>query len=398
MITIDFETKSYADLKKVGAWAYSEDPTTNIICACWGVESEPIQTWWPSNADSLGRASSHAMTTGDGMPADLAKAISSGHLVEAHNVAFERSIWMNVLAPKYGWPIPGDAFWRDTMAVACYYSMPAALDKLARALNFQPKDSAGGRLISKYAKLCLKTAKTEIPPEDFSKFVEYCKQDVRIEQSVGGWLGDLPERELPIFLLDQKINMRGLHLDQEGIAAATAIVQQRSEELIEEFVALTGLKPSQRDKVIEWCRGRGIILKNMQADYLKELLDEGLSLGIVRRILEIRLAINKASTKKLDAMVRQCGADGRARWQTPYHGAGTGRTTGSGFQPLNLNRGYEDVEPEQLVHDIMYGDAEWLDIVYGDAMDAIAKASRHWITAACRRFSGGTRSLAEYRL
>ncbi len=39
------------------------------------------------------------------------------------------------------------------------------------------------------------------------------------------------------------------------------------------------------------------------------------------------------------------------------------------------------MEPEQLVRDIMHRDAAWLDLVYGDAMDAVAKASRYWITA-----------------
>lgn len=371
MITFDFETKSYADLKKVGAWAYSEDPTTDVICACWGIEKEPIQEWWPDKNDT------------DEMPSDLAKAINSGHLVEAHNVVFERSIWMNVMARKYGWQVPADAYWRDTMAVACYYSLPAGLDKLARVLNFQPKDTDGGRLITKYSKLHLKTAKTEIPDEDFFKFVDYCKQDVRIEQSVSDFLGDLPERELPIFLLDQKVNLRGLNLDREGIAVATKIVEQRSEELTKEFRALTGLNPTQREKLITWFGEQGLTLENMQADYLKELLENGeLPQGAVRRALEIRLAINKASTKKLDAMARQCGSDGRARWQTRYHGAGTGRNTGSGFQPLNLNKGFEDVDPEQLVRDVMYGDAAWLDAIYGDATDAVGKASRHWIKAA----------------
>ncbi|HCA51602.1 MAG TPA: hypothetical protein DEP24_00800 [Mycobacterium sp.] len=33
------------------------------------------------------------------------------------------------------------------------------------------------------------------------------------------------------------------------------------------------------------------------------------------------------------------------------------------------------------MRDIMYGDARWLDCVYGDAMAAISKASRHWIMA-----------------
>ncbi len=39
------------------------------------------------------------------------------------------------------------------------------------------------------------------------------------------------------------------------------------------------------------------------------------------------------------------------------------------------------MEPEQLVRDIMHRDAAWLDLVYGDAMDAVAKAARYWITA-----------------
>lgn len=369
MISFDFETKSFADLTKVGAWAYSEHPTTDVICACWGIESEPIQEWWPDKNET------------SEMPRDLAEAINSGHLVEAHYVAFERSIWMNVMARKYGWKIPGDAYWRDLMAVACYYAMPASLDRLARVLNFEPKDPEGARLITKYSKLYLKTAKEVIPDVDFFKFVDYCKHDVRMEQSLSDHLGDLPARELPIWQLDQKINMRGIHLDQKGIAVATSIVERRSEELTGEFVKLTGLNPTQLPKIKTWCEKQGVTLENMQAEYLQELLDGDMHQGTVRSALEIRLKTNKASTKKLDAMSRQCGSDGRARWQTRYHGAGTGRNTGSGFQPLNLNRGFEDVAPEQLVRDVMNGDPVWLDMIYGDAMDAVAKASRHWITA-----------------
>ena len=367
-VTIDFETKSYADLKKVGAWAYSEHPTTEVICACWAIDDEPVQEWWPGS--------------GWAIPTDLYHALYDGHLIEAHNVSFEKSIWYNILAKQYHWPMPEEDQWRDTMAVACYYAMPAALDRLARALGFPGKDPEGGRLITKYSKLYLKTAKTEIPPEDFRKFVDYCKWDVQLEQAVSDELGDLPDEELGIFLLDQKINMRGLYLDQEGIDAATKIVEQRSKELTTEFRKLTSLNPTQTAKLIDWFQGEGVELENMQADYLKELLEEGdLPSGPVRTALQIRLRINKASTKKLDAMSRQRGSDGRARFQTRYHGAGTGRNTGSGFQPLNLTRGFEDIEPEQLVRDIMYGDAEWLDCTYGDAMDAISKASRHWIMA-----------------
>lgn len=369
-ITFDFETKSYADLKKVGAWAYSEHPTTDVICACWGEYEDEIEEWWPGKN-----------ATNDCLKS-LVKAIEKGELFEAHNAPFEISIWRNIMARKYGWPEPLVENWRDTMAVACYYALPAALDRLAHVLGFEGKDPAGGRLITKYSKLYLKTAKTVIPPEDLRRSVGYCRQDVRIVQSVSDFMGDLPEDELVMYQLDKQINLRGLYLDQDGIDAASGIVDQRAAILTKEFRTLTGYNPGQQARLLEWFAEQGVQLENMQADYLRELLDDGaISRGIARRALEIRLAVNKASTKKLDAMSRQRGANGRARFQTRYHGAVTGRSTGSGFQPLNLNRGFGGMDPTQLTRDIMYGDAAYLDALYGDATDAVAKASRYWIQA-----------------
>ena len=369
MITFDFETKSYVDLKKVGTWAYSEHESTDVICACWAIDEGVVQQWWPG------------MNETDAMPAYLKKLLDENQTIEAHNVAFEKSIWYNVMHKKYGWMIPGEKQWRDTMAVACYYAMPAALDRLAKALGFEGKNSEGNRLITRYSKLYLKTARAYIPPEDFRKFVNYCKGDVLLEQAISDELGDLPPEELKVFQLDQKINMRGIYLDQEGIDIATKIVEERSAELTKEFRGITELNPTQGKKLMVWFETNGLELDNLQAAYLQELLDEGLPQGQIRTAIEIRLRINKASTKKLDAMSRQRGKNGRARFQTRYHGAGTGRNTGSGFQPLNLTRGFESMDPAQLVRDIFYGDARWLDIVYGDAMDAISKASRYWIMA-----------------
>jgi DNA polymerase len=370
MITIDFETKSYADLPKVGAWAYSEDPTTDVICIAWGEGSEPIETWWPGKNRT------------DGIPLSLEVRIADGIKLEAHNVAFEKSIWINVLQKKYGWPELPEDIWEDTMAVAAYYALPQGLDRLARVLGIEGKDPEGSRLITKYSKLNLKTAKTEIPQEDFDKFVAYCVKDVQIEQSVSDFLGDLPDREKPVFQLDQKINMRGLYLDQDGIDAATAIADEVSADLTKQFREITNLNPGQNAKLIDWFEEQGLWLENLQKDPLTELLEEGdLPQGPCRKAIELRLAISKASTKKLDAMSRQRGEDGRARFQMTYHGAVTGRWTGRGFQPLNLNRGFEGVAPEQLVRDIMYRDPEYLGMLYGSAMDAVGKASRHWIQA-----------------
>lgn len=372
MISIDFETKSYADLQKTGAWAYSEDPTTQVICLCYGIDAQPIQEWWPGKHDH------------DRMPEDLYVALMTGHTVEAFNVSFEYSIWANIMVKRFGWTPVLDHQWRDTMATANYYAMPSSLDKLAQALGYEGKDPEGGRLITKYSKLHLKTAKPVIPPEDFKKFVAYCRRDVELEQAISDELGNLPERELPIFQLDLRANARGLSLDHDGIAAATEIMDKRSTELNEEFVELTGgTKPTELKKLHVWFEGQGLKLDNMQAEYLEELLegdgDHVIPQGPTRRALEIRLQINKASTKKLDKMLQQSGKDGRARFQTKYHGASTGRNTGAGFQPLNLVRSWEKMDPEQLVRDIMYRDPRWLDCVYGSATEAVSKASRYWI-------------------
>jgi DNA polymerase len=309
-------------------------------------------------------------------------AMMLGHEIECHNVSFEKSLWHNVLHKKYGWMIPHEHQWRDTLATAAYYSMPGALDKLARALGFQPKDSEGQRLISRYSKLNLKTAKREIPKEDFEKWKLYVVQDVRIEQSVSDYLGDLPERELPIFLLDQRINKRGLYLDQTGIDHAIAVVDQREAEYSAQFREITGLNPTQVAKIVPWIQQQDVEIENLQAETIEELLEEGdLPQGPARRALELRRGVAKASTKKLDAMSRQRASDGRAKFQVRYHGAGTGRDTGTGFQPLNLKKGFEDVDPAQLVRDISYRNPKWLDTLYGDATAAVANASRHWIQA-----------------
>lgn len=392
-VFLDFETRSEADLKKVGAWTYSEHPSTEIICASWAIDDGPVHEWtnWflgePSNERELE------------ISFPLQAAIEAGHTVEAHNVAFEYSIWKNVCVARYGWPEIALERWRDTMALASYYALPPALDNLARVLGLPGKDPEGSRLISKYSKLHLKTAKRVIPSEDLEKFVKYCRKDVEIERAAANILGELPEDEEAIFLHDLAVNARGMYLDQPGILKASAVVEERSLELEEEFRELTGLGPGQRDKIIAWSAVGGVLLDNLQADYIDDLLEappmEGspvgdLESGPVRRALEIRRAHNKASIKKLSAMLRHRGRDGKARFQTRYHGAVTGRNTGAGFQPLNLKRGYKKEPPEQLVRNIEAGNAAWLDCLYGDAMEAVANASRHWITASkgCRIIAG----------
>ena len=387
MLVIDFETRSDVDLTKTNAWTYSEHPSTEVICLSWADvwkdEATEMHSWvgpdfWPGPELSTTDPWLY-WYTGGSIPLALGKALAEGDLVHAHNVAFEISIWRNIMVQRFGWPDIPNRQWRDTQATANYLALPPGLDKLSEVLNLGSKDPRGKQLISKYSKLHLKSAKWDIPAEDVRAFTEYCEKDVDQECKVDEWMGELPEQEVENFLEDLDMNLRGIRLDLPRIRHAIVIVQSRQAELARTFRELTGLNPTQREKVKEWLlNSHTVKLENMQGETIEEALEGGVTKEAAQA-LRIYLAFSKTSTSKLDAMLRNASADGRARFQTRYHGAATGRNTGAGIQPLNLPHTYEEHDPEQVVRDISYRDAEFLDAVYGDATTAVSKALRHFI-------------------
>ena len=55
-----------------------------------------------------------------------------------------------------------------------------------------------------------------------------------------------------------------------------------------------------------------------------------------RRLLQLRLALSKASTAKFKALLKGLGKDGRVKSLLMYHGTSTGRWSAKRFQPQNL--------------------------------------------------------------
>ena len=43
----DYETRSRLDLRKVGAFIYAADVSTQVLCAAYAVDDDPVQLWWP---------------------------------------------------------------------------------------------------------------------------------------------------------------------------------------------------------------------------------------------------------------------------------------------------------------------------------------------------------------
>lgn len=402
-ISGDFESRSIEDIKKTGGWVYNESAGTDTLCFAYRVdvngklEDKGLWTPYPFDGDlgydkMMGDQGQdyrdHAMPC----PPAVENALARGAIFEAHNVVFEIGHWENQMARRWGWPSIDRRKWRDSMAVACYYALPAGLDSLSRVLFGRGKDPEGSRLITKYSKLHLKTAKRLIPLDDWRAFGRYCESDVEEQFMASNYLGDLPEREELSFWMDLDMNLRGMKINLASVAKAVEILEAKKAKLTQQFNDLVGLNPTQGEKFLVWLYDHGLVLENLQKNTLADVLDAdgeaALGQGPVRTALEIRKQINRASAGKLEAMARNASAeDHRARCQMRYHGATTGRGTApGGFQPLNMSRGYDAGDrgadiPERLIQDIMHGDDEWLDMVYGDAMEAVSMSGRHHIIA-----------------
>ena len=373
-ITIDFETYSECELKKAGAWKYSEHPSTEVLCLGRAFGEKEPSLWQPALK----------------APVELFQAIGHGAIVDAHNVGFERAIWENVCVKRMGWPEIEAHQFDCTMARAASRALPLGLDQCARALGSPlDKDKRGTQLIQllcKPQKPKKKDPRTRIQdPELLAELYDYCKQDVRVEQWLRQQLGALPAPERQVFLLNEKMNSRGITIDVESVHNAIAVVSQVEKELTAELVDITGGRIRTANQVaeildfVQWKVDGG--LDDLTADTVAAAIPRAEKGSVERRVLEIRHSLAKASTKKLAGLLAAVCADGRVRGLSQYHGAFTGRNAGRLVQPLNLPRPVLGADPEGLVEAIALRDPDWLRMLYGDPMQCVADALRSMFVA-----------------
>ena len=387
--TVDFETRSFLNVKDVGAWRYAEDFTTEILCLSYKFGDGVTRLWVP----------------GLDFPQEIIDHAEADGMFEAHNVQFERAIWMLILRPQFGVPMPKR--WKDTLAVCAYRGMPLALDKAGDALNLPiQKDKRGKYLLNTLSvpKWGTKNDPDRIYREDWDLMDElygYCIQDTDSEHLLSEVLGDLPTPEYRLWCLDQRINQRGVMIDLEAVEAALEVIGVVGKTLNEELREITGgqvQKATQRDKMLKWFRENG--LPHMP-DLRKDTI-EALTLQIEKRpdtlpkdtarALVIRSQLAKASTRKLEKMLDTVSRDERIRGLLQYHGAGTGRWAGRLAQPHNLPRatvtnsenakGKKYLDMELLVQHIKMKDYQLLDKIYGSAMEAVASSLRGMFISA----------------
>ena len=274
---LDFETYSEADIKKVGAYRYAFDPSTEILCAAMAFNDEKPYVW-DCQPNSLFLSPVYNDILRD--PAVL---------IYAHNAMFEAAICQALLQKTWGIPCPDLSRFRCTISLARRASLPSKMDTFSTMLNLKhKKDKRGSALIKKFSMMQSPKKPTKknpegIParrimpadePEAFAEFVEYCRQDVRAEQELASLLSYFDE---PInnanYSLDAVINARGVTVNVAALQHAQTLIDQETEIVSSAFRELTGFEVTQGAKFLEWLKGEGVELENLQAETIEEFLE-----------------------------------------------------------------------------------------------------------------------------
>lgn len=371
----DFETYSELDIRKVGAYRYAKHPSTEVLMLAYKLPRQRTKLWRAWKKEPF--------------PQELIDAIEEGYVLEAHNVAFERWIWKFQLHDKLGIPMPKRFI--DTMASCAYRSLPLGLDEVGAVLRLDvQKDKEGKQLIQKLSKPRKPTKKDPsrrcLDPELLERFGQYCIRDVDAEYSLYQAIGDLPPDEYAVWVLDQRINTRGVTVDVDAVESALHVVEEATRRLLKKLNQVTNGKVQtgkQVERLIEWCKENDWHMPNMKANVVADALTEDHIPEEVKEVLQIRQALSKASTAKLSKFLECVDPDdNKVRGLLQYHGASTGRWAGRLVQPQNFPRGTVKSKMDTMIAAIKSKDVDLIEFLYAvAAVNVVASALRGMLIA-----------------
>jgi DNA polymerase len=389
-IFLDFEARSEVDITEVGAYAYAEHPTTEILCCAWvvGLTNE-IQLWRP------------------GEPLWFEIAEYPGIWV-AHNKDTERLL----LKHKLGLEVPPE-LWIDCATATSAAGMPRNLHDVAESLHLSIQK------LSRTAMLKLarprKQTKTnsakwwtrEDAADDYATMEDYCKRDVDLMRKalvrLPPYEAILPAKEQRLGVITDKMNDRGVEVDLAGVRRAADVVAEHGARLRAEFAeVMPGVNPKHPPSV-----AKALGLDNVRKETVRDEL-AGCTDPKARRALTLLKTIKTASTAKLNAFMRHACSDGRIRGAIVFHGAGrTGRWSSMGVQLQNLVRGLGVSTPDwpavdsspdamDIFFEMLHGGI--LDMAYSDPTRATAAAMRGFLLDSERGLLMGDYSQIEARV
>lgn len=360
-LSCDIETFSSVDLGDCGLHKYMESPDFEILLIGYSVDGGPVRV--------LDLTDPETDTT------EFKKLLMDPEIIKtAWNAPFE----MHAFKRWTGEEMPPEE-WSDTMILALEMGLPGALANAGTALGLpedQLKDPVGKALITYFSKPCKPTKANggrtrNLPahdPDKWKLYIEYNRQDVITEMAIRSKLKELHPDEQKLWVLDQRMNDRGVRIDLPMVEKIVRHDEQNRARLQEEAKEITGLQnPNSLAQLKGWLAKQlpAMIIDQLRKDDVDRLLGEDLP-DNVRRVLEIRKALGKTSTKKYQAMVDAVCSDGRLRGILQFYGANrSGRWAGRLVQVHNLAKNFlPDLDlARQLAAS---GDFETMETLFGE--------------------------------
>ena len=322
-LAIDIETYSSVDLTKAGVYAYANAHDFKILLFAYAFDNEPVNI-----VD---------IASGEKLPEKIVKAIQSDDVIKtAFNAQFERVCLSRYLKIQLK---PNS--WICSAVQAAMLGLPHSLKGVAKILNLeQQKMKEGVNLIRLFSKPNRK-GERNMPcdyPEKWDVFKKYCKRDVEVERAIREKIAKYPIslKEREFYILDQKINDRGINVDIQLVNQAIICDRENSEKAFNDAQKITGLEnPNSVSQLKQWLCENGIETDNLSKANVSKLIQE--TDGNVIKVLKLRQQLSKTSIRKYEAIKRSVCSDGRVRGLLKFYGANrTGRFSSKIIQIQNL--------------------------------------------------------------
>ena len=368
VLEMDIESFSDVDLIKCGVYAYADSPAFEILLFAYSFDGGETQII--------------DLAQGEKFPAEVEDAIFDVSVTKtAYNANFERTC----LSKYFGRYIPPES-WHCSAVQAAMLALPRSLEDVGRVLGLDEQKMKEGKELIRYFCVPCKPTKANggrtrnLPchaPEKWELFKNYCKRDVDVEKSIRRKLHNfpIPESEMELYRLDQRINDRGVLVDMKLVRNAVSCERLHKEVVTKRAYELTGLEnPNSVAQLKGWLGDMGMEAESLSKKAVAEMIAE--TDGEVEELLRLRLLMAKTSVKKYEAMVRSVCSDGRVHGMLMFCGANrTARWSGKIVQIQNLPKNY--IPDLELARELVkQGRFEDIELLYDSTPNVLSELIR----------------------
>lgn len=293
-LTIEIETRSSQTMSLVGVYRYADDDSFNLTRMYYSLNGEEVQTidlTRETLPESIIERLLDPNTEKIAWDAQVKRVCLTHHL--RRQGAIKPDVWLD------------PAGWDCIMIRSMSIGLPRDLRTCADVLNITESNTV----------------------MDITKVI---RERLRALP--------LTEDERNVYILDQKMNDRGVHIDEQLVDAAIELYEAEERINTYRLTALTGLRnPNSTKQFKEWLHKNGCNVRNLQRDTIEKLTTH--EYARIAEAAKLRLRLSNQSNSKYRVMRDTVCSDGRIRGLVQMYGAQrTGRWSGQIVQVQNIPR------------------------------------------------------------